>query len=87
MTAATTGTRATTAFCTTSNDARPLISSTSGVFPSRSTPDSADALNNLGWALGQLGYIGEAKRAFTRALELRPGDVLAQNNLRWASTR
>jgi tetratricopeptide (TPR) repeat protein len=47
---------------------------------------SPDALNNLGWALGQMGYIEEAKRAFRRALELRPGDVLAQNNLRWAST-
>ena len=46
-------------------------------------PRSADALNNLGYPLGRLGFRAEARDALTRALVLRPDFALARNNLRW----
>ena len=46
-------------------------------------PRSADALNNLGYPLGRLGFRAEARDALTRALLLRPDFALARNNLRW----
>ncbi|MEO7683807.1 MAG: tetratricopeptide repeat protein [Gemmatimonadaceae bacterium] len=45
---------------------------------------NADAWNNLGWALGSLGFIPEAVAAIERAIRLRPNWGLAQNNLAWA---
>jgi Flp pilus assembly protein TadD len=45
-------------------------------------PRSADACNNLGWALAQLGRREDAARAYEQALALRPGDERAVNNLR-----
>ena len=45
-------------------------------------PRSHDALNNLGWTLGELGFFDEARRTLQRALHLRPGWDLAQNNLK-----
>jgi tetratricopeptide (TPR) repeat protein len=44
-------------------------------------PLSADAWNNLGWTLGQLGFLPEARRELNRALDLRPGWDRARNNL------
>jgi len=44
---------------------------------------AADAWTNLGWSLAQIGLDDEAERAFVRALELRPGDEHARNNLEW----
>ncbi len=49
----------------------------------RFEPRSADALNNLGWSLGRLGFRAEAREALTKALAIRPDYELARNNLRW----
>ena len=49
----------------------------------RYAPTAADAWTNLGWSLAQIGLDDEAERAFVRALELRPGDEHARNNLEW----
>jgi tetratricopeptide (TPR) repeat protein len=46
-------------------------------------PRSADALNNLGWTLGQLGFWPEAAAVLREALAARPGWELARNNLAW----
>jgi tetratricopeptide (TPR) repeat protein len=43
----------------------------------------ADAWNNLGFALGKLGFFGEAVPALERAIRLRPAFQLARNNLAW----
>jgi Flp pilus assembly protein TadD len=50
-------------------------------------PDSADALNNLGWTLGQLGFFDEAVAPLRRAVELRPDLALARNNLAWVESQ
>lgn len=47
----------------------------------RLNPRSADALNNRGWALAQLGRVDEAKRAYEQALQLDPHHDRARNNL------
>jgi tetratricopeptide (TPR) repeat protein len=47
---------------------------------------SSDALNNLGWTLGRLGFRSEARDALMRALAIRPGFELASNNLRWVES-
>lgn len=49
-------------------------------------PLAADALNNLGWSLGRLGFRPEAREALTRAVALRPDYELARNNLRWVES-
>jgi tetratricopeptide (TPR) repeat protein len=43
---------------------------------------SADAWNNLGWSLAQLGFRTEAVQAYRAALALRPNDPRTGNNLR-----
>ncbi len=43
---------------------------------------SADAWNNLGWSLAQLGFRPEAAQAYRASLALRPGDERTRNNLR-----
>jgi tetratricopeptide (TPR) repeat protein len=47
---------------------------------------SADALNNLGWSLGRLGFRAEARESLTRALTIRPDYELARNILRWVES-
>ena len=49
--------------------------------------ESADALNNLGWTLSELGFYGEARSALEKALVLRPGWELARNNLKFVESR
>lgn len=44
-------------------------------------PRSADALNNLGWALAQLGFRREAADAYERAIAIDPSHERARNNL------
>jgi len=53
----------------------------------RLDPRSADALNNLGWTLCQLGFVDEAIPVLERALEIRSDFDLARNNLAWARGR
>lgn len=53
----------------------------------RYDPRSADALNNLGWSLAQLGFRDEAIRAYRQALAIRPEDYRARNNLALLSPR
>jgi Flp pilus assembly protein TadD len=43
-------------------------------------PENAHALNDLAVALEQSGEFDEARKAYERALELRPGDVYIQQN-------
>ncbi|MDP9179881.1 MAG: tetratricopeptide repeat protein, partial [Gemmatimonadota bacterium] len=45
---------------------------------------NANAWNNLGWSLGQLGYLPQAAEMFERALRLNPNDISARSNLAWA---
>jgi Flp pilus assembly protein TadD len=45
-------------------------------------PRSADAWNNLGWSLAQLGFRDESVRAYRKGLEIRPDDQRLANNLR-----
>jgi tetratricopeptide (TPR) repeat protein len=47
----------------------------------RHDPRSADALNNLGWSLAQLGFRHDAARAYEQALSLDPAHERAKNNL------
>jgi protein O-mannosyl-transferase len=47
----------------------------------RHDPQSADAYNNLGWSLSQLGFRPEAVQAYRAALERNPGHERARNNL------
>lgn len=49
-------------------------------------PRSSDALNNLGWSLGRLGFRAEARDALMRAVTIRPDYELARNNLRWVES-
>lgn len=44
-------------------------------------PDDADAHNNLGIALKDLGQLNEAMASYRRALEIKPDDSRAYNNL------
>ena len=53
----------------------------------RQRPDSADAWNNLGWSLAQLGFRAEAAQAYRASLALRPDDERTRNNLRLVETR
>ncbi len=46
-------------------------------------PASAVGWNNLGWALGNLGFYREAAPCFRRAVELDPTMAVARNNLNW----
>ena len=48
----------------------------------RHDPTSADAWNNLGWSLAQLGFRPEAAAAYRSSLALRPNDERTRNNLR-----
>jgi protein O-mannosyl-transferase len=43
----------------------------------------ADALNNLGWTLGKLGFFGDAEPLLSRAVAIKPSNQLARNNLAW----
>jgi Flp pilus assembly protein TadD len=45
------------------------------------TPSSADAHNNLGAALAQMGQISEAIEQLKVALRINPNDTVARNNL------
>ncbi len=53
----------------------------------RFDPQSPDALNNLGWTLGKLGFIDEAIPQLEAALSLCPDFQLARNNLGWVRSR
>jgi protein O-mannosyl-transferase len=53
----------------------------------RRDPRSADALNNLGWALASLGFREEAIGAYTQALAVQPGHDRARNNLALLGSR
>ena len=46
-------------------------------------PDSADALNNLGWTLAVLGFSREATPYLEEAVRIKPDFLLARNNLAW----
>jgi tetratricopeptide (TPR) repeat protein len=48
----------------------------------RHDPKSADAFNNLGWALAQMGKREDAAKAYRQSLQLRPSDERTMNNLR-----
>lgn len=48
----------------------------------RHNPRSADAHNNLGWSLAQLGFRTEAAAAYAQALAIDPSHERARNNLR-----
>jgi tetratricopeptide (TPR) repeat protein len=50
-------------------------------------PADTDALNNLGWTMGKLGYFSQAVSPLEKALALRPDYALARNNLAWVRTR
>jgi tetratricopeptide (TPR) repeat protein len=50
-------------------------------------PSSADALNNLGFALGNLGFFRQAVPVLEEAVRLRPDYALARNNLAWVRQR
>lgn len=47
----------------------------------RHDPRSADAWNNLGWSLAQLGFRAEAAQAYRASLAIRPNDERTRNNL------
>ena len=49
----------------------------------RIDPLHADALNNLGWTLGKLGFYDVAVPFLERAVAVRPDYALARNNLAW----
>ena len=48
--------------------------------PSRLEPENAAALNDLAVALEQMGEFDEAREAYEKALELKPGDIYIQQN-------
>jgi tetratricopeptide (TPR) repeat protein len=50
-------------------------------------PQSADAYNNLGWSLAQLGFRTEAVEAYRAALTRNPNHERARNNLQLVSPR
>ena len=43
----------------------------------------AEALNNLGWTLGTLGFPDDGEPLLRRAIGIRPNFALARNNLAW----
>lgn len=49
-------------------------------------PQSADAYNNLGWSLAQLGFRNEAVEAYRAALTRNPNHERARNNLQLLQT-
>lgn len=49
-------------------------------------PSDVDAYNRLGKALTELGRYAEAREAYSRALELEPGNVIARRNLERLAT-
>lgn len=53
----------------------------------RLQPRSADAWNNLGWALAQLGFRAEAAAAYRQALVFDPAHARARNNLALVATK
>lgn len=53
----------------------------------RLRPDSADARNNLGWALANLGFLNEGIAELERAAVLDPASSLIRSNLGWATSR
>ena len=44
-------------------------------------PRDADALNNLGWTMGKLGFFAQGVPPLEQALAIRPDFTLARNNL------
>ena len=50
----------------------------------RLNPESAEAHNNLGITLAQLGRLEEAVQEWRRALAIKPGFVDAERNLELA---
>ncbi len=46
-----------------------------------------DALNNLGWTLGKLGFFAEAVPPLEEALRQKPDFPLARNNLAWVRSQ
>jgi tetratricopeptide (TPR) repeat protein len=50
-------------------------------------PADADALNNLGWTLGKLGFFPQAIPPLEKALSIRPDYTLARNNLAWVRSQ
>jgi tetratricopeptide (TPR) repeat protein len=53
----------------------------------RHDPQSADAYNNLGWSLAQLGFRSEAAQAYRAALARNPNHDRARNNLQLVLAR
>jgi Flp pilus assembly protein TadD len=47
----------------------------------------AEALNNLGWTLGRLGFLDDAELPLRRAIQLKPDFALARNNLVWVQNQ
>ena len=50
-------------------------------------PTDGDALNNLGWTMGKLGYFAQAVPFLERTLAIRPDFTLARNNLAWVKSQ
>ena len=48
---------------------------------------NVDALNNLGWSLGKLGFFVQARPPLLRARTLAPGNERVQANLAWVESR
>jgi tetratricopeptide (TPR) repeat protein len=48
---------------------------------------NTDALNNLGFSLGKLGFFLEALPPLEKVTRLRPDFVLARNNLAWVKSQ
>jgi len=53
----------------------------------RQDASNAAAANNLGWTLGQLGFVDEAIPVAESAVALDPSSELARNNLNWLESR
>jgi Tfp pilus assembly protein PilF len=49
-------------------------------------PGSTEAWNNLGWALGQLGFRDASAACFREALVIDPSWQRARANLNWVLT-
>ena len=48
---------------------------------------NVDALNNLGWSLGRLGFFMQARAPLVRAATLAPANALVAGNLAWVGSR
>lgn len=48
---------------------------------------NVDALNNLGWSLGKLGFFVQARPPLERAMALAPKNDLVRANLAWVRSR